>query len=590
MPAQVLLDDVFGNEDVLKIIFSTLKPLSDKRNTRAVCRKFCGALSEPAYNHRRQWLLARSRYAREFKVVLNQRPWSTCGCLRIVSGQRSVSAIYLTPRCGHFQSLLALVKQTRDRSYDQTSKAWHIDSAHLRGLLDRVYRSEPEVLLPWLHEALQKLEAPGPPAPTGEAACGDDPTRDYSRFGGVASQSARMPTLRAREMTMREDEARLRTQHAEYFRRDAALQELREAVRASSIDLTPRVWPGDGEEELRRLSIAIKEAQITQVTAANDELLATASALQAELRSEQARAAEAASQALREAARVAAAARLRTALDASSSASGGSTAQRLQLITDAIRTAEAVAIDDAVLLADASLRRDHLATQRAQEAQQEAAARAQQAQQEAAARRTAIIERLSRAVVRAWWVVAEPPDQDHVAEPIDALEEVVIAMREAEEANLATDTPFHGRSPEGRPLLQAAREATGTLAQVVPPEGRSRAALLLCDCNREDEDGDEGHHVCRFFGEFTCHRCRNRWESGNTYIDLGKKVPQRCRRCHTAVVPHTVRLLESRGDGGGGDHMAELCGRCEAKRRRTGDPHARCDDDRRLRHMRTRDF
>ena len=166
-----------------------------------------------------------------FDANLQRAPcWCTCGCLRVASANGS-SKIWLQRKCAHFRQLLSLVKQTPGRSYDQTDYAWTVATEHLRLLLDRVFRSEPDALLPGVREALAKLEEPGPAEPTGPAASGDDPVRDYSRFGGPSTVHTRRPALLLREVAMRGEEQRLHWLSRNYFDRQLALQKLREAVR-----------------------------------------------------------------------------------------------------------------------------------------------------------------------------------------------------------------------------------------------------------------------------------------------------------------------------------------------------------------------
>ena len=192
-PPQSLMDEVFGSRDILNLIFSHLKPLSDKPRAAMVCRKFCGELSEPEYNARRGWLLWRHSFSRSFTAALPQSCWSKCGsCLHVVSTQDK-SAITLRPGCDHFRRLLALVRQVPRREWDPPT--WKVDTIHSEP--DRPGgRSEPDVLSPQ-YRGPQEARRPCLAAPNGVAACGADPARDYSRFGGLRPRPRR-PELLAR--------------------------------------------------------------------------------------------------------------------------------------------------------------------------------------------------------------------------------------------------------------------------------------------------------------------------------------------------------------------------------------------------------
>ena len=278
------MDEVFGSRDILNLIFSHLKPLSDKPRAAMVCRKFCGELSEPEYNARRGWLLWRHSFSRSFTAALPQSCWSKCGsCLHVVSTQDK-SAITLRPGCDHFRRLLALVRQVPRREWDPPT--WKVDTIHLRSLIDQVYRSEPDVLSPQYLEALRKLDDPGPAAPNGVAACGADPARDYSRFGGLALMAARRPELLARESAMAKEEQRLAAIEPRYRRRKEALLELHAVLRAASTRRTSRAGPDERAAELRRLRESIGTA-IANGAPAGLAVLEQAESLRARLEDEE---------------------------------------------------------------------------------------------------------------------------------------------------------------------------------------------------------------------------------------------------------------------------------------------------------------
>ena len=61
-----LSDAVFNHRDLLNIIFSTLKPLSEKPLAALCCKTFCGVLSDKEYNRRRQWIIDRRMFEADF--------------------------------------------------------------------------------------------------------------------------------------------------------------------------------------------------------------------------------------------------------------------------------------------------------------------------------------------------------------------------------------------------------------------------------------------------------------------------------------------------------------------------------------------
>ena len=649
-PSQDLLDAVFGDTDLLNIIIGFLKPLSDKPRAFRVCKIFCSELSKPAYNIWRAWIIQRSAYKRRFEAALFQtKCWCPCGCFRVESSS-GCSRIFLKPACGHFRRLLGLIKELDrcKRDYDHANKAWSVPTSNLPELLGKVYRAEPDALLPGLCEPLAKLNTLGPPEPTDAAGCGDDLLRDASRFGGNHLRARVRPALAAREAAMREEEARLLTQRNTYLLRRAALQTLRQAMHAARAVLASharqdsmaaienlslceamdavRRNTGTGERQIPELTEAVAlRSRLARVVALHDLIktlagcrsgamgnsvaqrlvlvtaalrvaekagvdeaasLADAASLRDALTQEEAeerrreeearRREEAARRAAAEAvARRQAAERLHEAL-ATYRSSIGSAAQRLALMTAALRGAKAAGVDEAAALAEAASLRAMLVQEEAEERRRKEEEAAEARRREEAVRRTAAIEDLRDMIVLAWWMVAEPPDD--AAEILQELDELSEAMDEVNSAGVAADAPLPVRSRQLRngrraPLLRrAAEEAEAELGALF-----FARAGTLCWCKRTRKD--DGHHVCRYFGKFACRLCGNRWVSSYTYIDCGERVSQRCRRCRHATEPFVVRLLKSqRGGVGGGEHMAELCGQCAAIRRRTGDEHARCDD------------
>ena len=682
-----LLDGVFGDDDIINIIFSNLKPLSDKPRVSQTCRRFCAQLSEPQYNTRRNWLISRACYVHSFYAQLQRACWCTCGCLRVASAEGS-SKISLQVKCAHFQRLLCLVKQTPGRSYDREDNAWTVATSHLRLLLGRVHRSEPDALLPRVREALARLEVPGPPEPTGPAASGDDPIRDYSRFGGPSTVPTRRAALLLRERDMRSEEQRLHSLSRVYFDRQRALQELREAVRVGS-DFLKRVtaYPVDASAASNRLTEtaqaahdvheameAVRPPTSGAMKPDDEALMSRARALEEDLNAEVVRAAAA----LAERARIEAVGRLQAAM--CPRPNDEPLAERVHLLEVAIREAEEgdAAAHDAALLAEAvallvalrearavelrkeaeeqaaarkvarreaaiSQLRDALADavdgpvdrrllrleaalceakasgvlahvdvepqaehelfeeaarlqralvdereeEQAREAQAAEAARKAAAAARAAARKKAAIERLSDAVDRADEVLDEADENEldgnleGVLTLKDVLGELKAALCEATESGVTQDVPVHN-SMGGEGLLDAAHELLASVKAALRARAvrlpRRECAVALCECNRPNEEGELGYHVCRFFGFFSCRSCGNSWESGRTHVDLGRKVPLDCRRCHRATEPFKVQLLQDGGGyGGRGQHPAHLCHMCRRLQRESGNPDARCD-------------
>ena len=131
------------------------------------------------------------------------------------------------------------------------------------------------------------------------------------------------------------------------------------------------------------------------------------------------------------------------------------------------------------------------------------------------------------------------------------------------------------------------REEEERQREAVRQRERQEEAVKLCTCNRSREVNDMGYHVCRFYGFFKCEQCRNRWASGNIYVELGHKVGQDCRRCKHNTLAYDMRKLDGRNEEPddpihlGGEHMAERCGMCQKLRRKYNDPSRRCDEGRR---------
>eukprot|EP00966_Prymnesium_polylepis_P169072 3909404-Prymnesium_polylepis.1 len=312
------VEAVLTDADLLGVIFSTLKPLSDKPRAYQVNKKFRWVLCHPVYNVWRNRKLALQRRAHNsMPAVLGAPRWCSCTCFRIRSEEGS-SMILLSPKCGHFPRFRALVQNTRGRDFNHSTKEWTVPTPSLFELARGVYITEPDALLPGVRAALDHIYAPCPPPPPTPPIdpAADDPAHDRSKFAGIGAVAERRPALQAKEMAMRGEEARLWQMESDFFRRRDALRELRNAVRSASVSLTPRVWPGDGEAELADLLLAMNDAEATGADKADGALMARAHALVAELEAEQARAAAAAARAAAEARLVAAAARLSAALDA----------------------------------------------------------------------------------------------------------------------------------------------------------------------------------------------------------------------------------------------------------------------------------
>jgi hypothetical protein len=162
--------------------------------------------------------------------------------------------------------------------------------------------------------------------------------------------AARLPALKVKEAQMQTEEARFLQMEASFSRRQQALRELREAVCAASVRLTPRAMArarsGDGEAELGSLRVAIECAEDTGALKADEVLAVRARALVVELEAEHERVAAAAAHAAAKAHRAAAASRLSAALDAAD----GSIGLRLRTLREAIHEARAAGFDDNELL------------------------------------------------------------------------------------------------------------------------------------------------------------------------------------------------------------------------------------------------
>ena len=551
-----LSDAVFNHRDLLNIIFSTLKPLSEKPLAALCCKTFCGVLSDKEYNRRRQWIIDRRKFEAD---LLRTSRWCECNCFRVAFTDSS-SKITLNPRCQHFSRLLALVRQTPSRKWDMESVTWMVSTSQLRGLLDRVYRSEPDALLPRVRDALMLLDAPGPIATIDPAIndrlLEDYPTRirDFSRFGSKLAMAARLPALREKEAAMRHEEA-------SFLRRQSALPALRDAMRAAST----RQWTN---KEMHRLKAATREAELAGGIQTDNALMVRALALIKELKAEQTRTFEAAVRAAAELRRVTAVARLRSALKAND----GPIAECLDQLAGALDEAEQASVDDSGLVMKAHQLREVLTEERQHELQREAEARA-------AERKAVAIKRLDGAIDAADAALDEETSQDDAGSVKAALRELKAALHEALAAGVTEDVPLHNQSGEG--MLDAARTLLVELetARVARLPPRERATALCC-CNRSWETGPRDYHVCRLYGFFKCQGCGNSWVSGRSFIDLGYKVPLDCRRCRSATEPFRTQLLENR-DGQErverGEHPAHLCHMCRRLQRETGDLDARCD-------------
>ena len=98
-PILALIQEVLNNEDLRSIIFSTLKPHSDKLRLAQCSKQFCRWLCESSYA---AWLLGnhlaalRRREQSSKMKVLNAPRWCACGCFDIIQAVDSV-AISLLP-------------------------------------------------------------------------------------------------------------------------------------------------------------------------------------------------------------------------------------------------------------------------------------------------------------------------------------------------------------------------------------------------------------------------------------------------------------------------------------------------------------
>jgi hypothetical protein len=79
-----------------------------------------------------------------------------------------------------------------------------------------------------------------------------------------------------------------------------------------------------------------------------------------------------------------------------------------------------------------------------------------------------------------------------------------------------------------------------------------------CDCGRP-EVLSFGRHCCKYYGDFNCGSCGNKWTSANTW----KNEAQDCRRCDKPCLPQSTRpLVSGLSTRIKGAHDRDRCSKC----------------------------